>query len=204
MAETGIHDQGQILPRPTAKPSPHPVTTPPLKKLFREIASGLIRDQIPLRQRLRALEQKQQRGEEITEPLAAWRAQLTASQANRAKRLAALPLLRYPDDLPVAQNRQLIAEAIQRHPIVILCGETGSGKTTQLPKICLELRRGTGGWIGITQPRRIAARTIADFLAQDLRSEIGELVGYKMRFTDRVSPDSLLKVMTDGILLAEI
>ncbi|MBF0460710.1 MAG: ATP-dependent RNA helicase HrpA [Magnetococcales bacterium] len=180
------------------------MTNPPFKKLFRTIAGGLICDQISLRQRLRALEQQHQKGDAITEALAAWQTRLTASCQKRTQRLASLPIPHYPDDLPVAQNRQQIAEAIQKHPVVILCGETGSGKTTQLPKICLDLQRGTGGWIGMTQPRRIAARSIADFLAQDLHSEIGAMVGYKMRFTDRVSPDSLLKVMTDGILLAEI
>lgn len=180
------------------------MTTHALKNLFRGIATGLIADQTELRQRLRLLEQKQQQGEPITDLLASWQTRLTLSQQKRAKRLSSLPTPRYPDDLPVAQQRQRIAETIQKHPIVILCGETGSGKTTQLPKICLDLQRGTGGWIGMTQPRRIAARSIADFLAQDLQTEIGGLVGYKMRFTDRVSPDSLIKVMTDGILLAEI
>lgn len=180
------------------------MTTHALRKLFRGIATGLICDQTDLRQRLRLLQQKEQQGEPITEALAKWQARLTLSQQKRAKRLASLPTPRYPDDLPVAQARQRIAEAIQKHPIVILCGETGSGKTTQLPKICLDLQRGTGGWIGMTQPRRIAARSIADFLAQDLQTEMGGMVGYKMRFTDRVSPDSFIKVMTDGILLAEI
>ncbi|MBF0162106.1 MAG: ATP-dependent RNA helicase HrpA [Magnetococcales bacterium] len=164
----------------------------------------MIRDQVELRRRLRMLAHKQQQGEDVQEALTEWVAQMTASRQNRAKRLAALPLLHFPEELPVAQRRQQIAELIEKHPVVVLCGETGSGKTTQLPKICLQLQRGSGGWIGITQPRRIAARSIADFLAQDLRSEIGGLVGYKMRFTDRVSPDSLVKVMTDGILLAEI
>ncbi|MBF0400784.1 MAG: ATP-dependent RNA helicase HrpA [Magnetococcales bacterium] len=164
----------------------------------------MICDQNDLRQRLRLLEQRLRQGESVTEDLARWQARMSNSQQKRAKRLASLPTPRYPEELPVAQHREQIAEAIQKHPVVILCGETGSGKTTQLPKICLDLKRGTGGWIGMTQPRRIAARSIADFLAQDLQSEIGAAVGYKMRFTDRVSPDSLIKVMTDGILLAEI
>ncbi|MEO5353927.1 MAG: ATP-dependent RNA helicase HrpA [Magnetococcus sp. XQGC-1] len=180
------------------------MTTDPFKKLFREISGGMLRDQFDLRRRLRLLVQKQQQGEAIDTPLAAWQEKLTRSRQERARRLATLPVPRYPEELPVAQNRARIAEAIRSHPVVVLCGETGSGKTTQLPKICLELQRGSGGWIGITQPRRIAARSIADFLVQDLQAEMGGVVGYKMRFTDRVSPDSFLKVMTDGILLAEI
>ncbi|MEO5362402.1 MAG: ATP-dependent RNA helicase HrpA [Magnetococcus sp. DMHC-8] len=180
------------------------MTDPLFKQLLRGIADGLICDQVPLRQQLRALEQKQQQGHDVAEALTAWQTRLTASCAARARRLSTLPVPPFPDDLPVAQHRQQIATAIQRHPVTILCGETGSGKTTQLPKICLALKRGTGGWIGMTQPRRIAARSIADFLARDLHSETGGVVGYKMRFTDRVSPDSYVKVMTDGILLAEI
>ena len=175
-----------------------------LKQMFRDVSLGLMRDQEVLRRNLHRLQQKVQQGETVTSELAAWQGRLALSRQNRKKRLASLPIPHYPDDLPVAQQRDSIAQRIQKHPVVVLCGETGSGKTTQLPKICLGLQRGTAGWIGITQPRRIAARSIADFLAQDLGSEMGAAVGYKMRFTDRVSPNSFIKVMTDGILLAEI
>src|SRR5207247_7609155 len=99
--------------------------------------------------------------------------------------------------------REEIAKAISSHQIVIVCGETGSGKTTQLPKICLELGRGINGLIGHTQPRRIAARATAARVAQELKAELGGAVGYKIRFTDRVGPLSYIKLMTDGILLAE-
>ncbi len=118
-------------------------------------------------------------------------------------RLAARPAIAYDDELPVSARRGEIAEAIQKHQVVIVCGETGSGKTTQLPKICLELGRGAHGLIGHTQPRRIAARATATRIAQELKSELGRAVGFKIRFTDRVSPDSYIKLMTDGILLAE-
>ena len=118
-------------------------------------------------------------------------------------RLAARPAIAYDDELPVSARRGEIAEAISKHPVVIVCGETGSGKTTQLPKICLELGRGAHGLIGHTQPRRIAARATAARIAQELKSELGRAVGFKIRFTDRVSPDSYIKLMTDGILLAE-
>ncbi len=111
----------------------------------------------------------------------------------------------YPDDLPVSARRVDIAAAIRDHQVVIVAGETGSGKTTQLPKICLELGRGRGGRvIGHTQPRRIAARTVAERIAYELGVELGEHVGYKVRFTDRSSDRTTVKVMTDGILLAEI
>ncbi len=119
------------------------------------------------------------------------------------RRRANLPRPQYPEELPVVARREEIARAIAQHPVVIVCGETGSGKTTQLPKICLDLGRGTGGMIGHTQPRRIAARTVAARIATELVSPLGHAVGYKVRFSDRVSPDTYVKVMTDGILLAE-
>lgn len=120
-----------------------------------------------------------------------------------ARRLANLPRPTYPDDLPVVARRDEIARAIAAHQVVIVCGETGSGKTTQLPKICLDLKRGVAGLIGHTQPRRIAARTVAARIAQELQSPLGHAVGYKVRFSDKVSRDTYIKVMTDGILLAE-
>ena len=114
-----------------------------------------------------------------------------------------LPRPSFPPDLPVTGRREEIAKAISEHQVVIVCGETGSGKTTQLPKICLELGRGVTGLIGHTQPRRLAARSTAARVAQELQTELGAVVGYKIRFTDRVSPQTYVKLMTDGILLAE-
>ncbi len=119
------------------------------------------------------------------------------------QRLANLPRPTYPEELPVVARRDEIARAIDANQVVIVCGETGSGKTTQLPKICLELKRGVHGLIGHTQPRRIAARTVASRIAQELQSPLGHAVGYKIRFSDRVSADTYVKLMTDGILLAE-
>ncbi|WIM05415.1 MAG: ATP-dependent RNA helicase HrpA [Candidatus Nitricoxidivorans perseverans] len=120
-----------------------------------------------------------------------------------AARLAARPAVAYDEALPINARRDEIAEAIAAHQVVVVCGETGSGKTTQLPKICLEMGRGIHGLIGHTQPRRIAARATAARIAQELKSELGKYVGYKIRFTDRVSGDTYIKLMTDGILLAE-
>jgi ATP-dependent helicase HrpA len=118
-------------------------------------------------------------------------------------RRAARPAIAYDEALPVNVRRAEIAEAILKNQVVVICGETGSGKTTQLPKICLELGRGLNGLIGHTQPRRIAARATATRIAQELKSELGRHVGFKIRFTDKVTPSSYIKLMTDGILLAE-
>jgi ATP-dependent helicase HrpA len=115
-----------------------------------------------------------------------------------------VPAVSYPPELPVSQRKDEIAAAIRDHQVVIVAGETGSGKTTQLPKICLELGRGVAGQIGHTQPRRIAARTVAERIADELGTEVGTAVGYKVRFTDRSSDNTLIKVMTDGILLTEM
>ncbi|CDK46844.1 ATP-dependent helicase HrpA [Escherichia coli IS1] len=119
-------------------------------------------------------------------------------------REAARPEITYPDNLPVSQKKKDILEAIRDHQVVIVAGETGSGKTTQLPKICMELGRGIKGLIGHTQPRRLAARTVANRIAEELKTEPGGCIGYKVRFSDHVSDNTMVKLMTDGILLAEI
>lgn len=119
------------------------------------------------------------------------------------KRLAALPKPEFDNTLPVHEKLEEIKKAIAENQVTIICGETGSGKTTQLPKICLELGRGEAGLIGHTQPRRLAARSVAERIAEELKSEIGSAVGYKVRFTDHTSRDACVKLMTDGILLAE-
>jgi ATP-dependent helicase HrpA len=128
---------------------------------------------------------------------------IRTSQQKFSARLASLPKPEYPLELPVSSRRAEIAEAIKKNQVVIVCGETGSGKTTQLPKICLEIGRGVSGLIGHTQPRRIAARSVASRIAQELQSPLGEVVGYKVRFNDKITDSSYVKLMTDGILLAE-
>ncbi len=128
---------------------------------------------------------------------------LARSQAAVAERRAKLPKPEFQSDLPVNERRADIAELIEQHQVVIVCGETGSGKTTQLPKICLDLGLGARGLIGHTQPRRLAARSVATRLAQELKTQVGAGVGVKIRFQDRSSPESWVKLMTDGILLAE-
>src|SRR5215469_4880953 len=131
-------------------------------------------------------------------------AEVTSAEQLVQKRRDAIPVITYPAELPVSQRKDELAAAIRDNQIVIIAGETGSGKTTLLPKICLEIGRGITGQIGHTQPRRIAARTVADRIAAELGTELGTAVGYKVRFADTSSDDTLVKVMTDGILLTEM
>jgi len=129
---------------------------------------------------------------------------MTTQVQQLAERKQHMPAVTYPESLPISQKRQLIAEAIKKSQVVIVAGETGSGKTTQIPKICLELGRGIHGMIGHTQPRRIAARSVATRIAQELNSPLGKDVGYKVRFSDHTQSNTYIKLMTDGILLAEV
>jgi ATP-dependent helicase HrpA len=167
-------------------------------RLLRERLDGLtIRDADRLRRRLRGLR--------ANDPAALEKVagQFAAAEALVASRLAAVPEITYPD-LPVSAMRHELAAAIEKHQVVVVAGETGSGKTTQLPKICLELGRGIRGTIGHTQPRRLAARTVGQRIADELHVPLGEAVGYTVRFNDHASDRTLVKLMTDGILLAEI
>lgn len=132
-----------------------------------------------------------------------WRKKLNRLRRRSPPRSGA-PSITYPQNLPVSQKKQDILEAVRDHQVVIVAGETGSGKTTQLPKICMELGRGIKGLIGHTQPRRLAARTVANRIAEELQTEHGGCIGYKVRFSDHVSSNTMVKLMTDGILLAEI
>ena len=134
---------------------------------------------------------------------AQWAERLQQSCAKVEARRLSIPAIRYDDSLPIAAKRDEIKAAIIKHQVVIIAGETGSGKTTQLPKICLELGRGVHGLIGHTQPRRIAARSVATRVAEELNTPLGELVGYQVRFEDQSTDSTLVKLMTDGILLAE-
>ncbi len=164
------------------------------KSLFAAIDQCLLADRHRLRMRLRRLKDKS---------LAAIALEIEASKQKRQQRQANLPTPSYPEELPVSERRAEILKAIQQNQVVIVAGETGSGKTTQLPKICLEAGRGVSGLIGHTQPRRIAARSVAVRIASELQSELGHAVGYKVRFSDHTRPESYIKLMTDGILLAE-
>ncbi len=167
------------------------------------IAQCLCRDRVDLRRLWRSIEQRRRRGQLHDRLLARFQRQVEQSAAARQKRLDGLPKPAGAADLPISEKRDAIARAIAEHQVVVVCGQTGSGKSTQLPAICLEAGRGVDGVIGHTQPRRIAARSIAARLAEELGRPLGREVGYKVRFNDRTSGDGYIKVMTDGILLAE-
>lgn len=159
----------------------------------------LVRDRFRLLQQARRLRQSGEQGKALHD----WQALLERSQAQYRERESQRPAIRYPEGLPITDRLEAIREALTRHQVVIVAGETGSGKTTQLPKLCLELGRGIAGRIGHTQPRRLAARAVATRLAEELGCELGGVVGMQIRFSDQTAPNTLIKVMTDGILLAE-
>ncbi|MEU0040931.1 ATP-dependent RNA helicase HrpA [Streptomyces sp. NPDC006333] len=182
--------------------STHPA--PALGDLAPRLAELSLRDAHRLGRRLEGA-RRIRKPEARTAVLAEIEAEVTKAEARMAERRARVPAVTYPEQLPVSQKKSDIADAIRDHQVVIVAGETGSGKTTQIPKICLELGRGVRGMIGHTQPRRIAARTVAERVADELDTPLGEAVGWKVRFTDQVNPDgTFVKLMTDGILLAEI
>nr|WP_090277515.1 ATP-dependent RNA helicase HrpA [Mycolicibacterium komanii]CRL72080.1 ATP-dependent helicase HrpA [Mycolicibacterium komanii] len=170
---------------------------PSVAQLRKRLDGLTIRDAARFGRRLRQL-----RGAD-PEKIAKLAEQIAAAEGLVATRVAAVPTITYPD-LPVSERRDEIAKAINEHQVVIVAGETGSGKTTQLPKICLDLGRGVRGTIGHTQPRRLAARTVAQRIADEVGSPLGDAIGYTVRFTDQAGDRTLVKLMTDGILLAEI
>ncbi|MGX1131674.1 ATP-dependent helicase HrpA [Streptomyces glaucescens] len=182
--------------------STHPA--PALGALAPRLTELSLRDAHRLGRRLEGA-RKIRKPEARAAVLAEIEAEVAKAEERMAERRTRVPGISYPEQLPVSQKKHEIAAAIRDHQVVIVAGETGSGKTTQIPKICLELGRGVRGMIGHTQPRRIAARTVAERVADELDTPLGEAVGWKVRFTDQVNPDAtFIKLMTDGILLAEI
>jgi ATP-dependent helicase HrpA len=179
------------------------MSTSPSSELRSRISQLLPRDEHRLGRRLEGTRRIRDDGAKAA-AIAEITAEVEAAESRRESRAAAVPPITYPQALPVSARKDDIAAAIRDHQVVVVAGETGSGKTTQIPKICLELGRGVRGQIGHTQPRRIAARTVAERIAEELDRPLGSTVGYKVRFTDQVGDDTLVKVMTDGILLAEI
>ncbi|MCU1716380.1 ATP-dependent RNA helicase HrpA [Pseudomonas sp. 5P_3.1_Bac2] len=174
--------------------------TPAFEQLLKNLDQTLLADRHRLRRQLLEL-RKQTPADEGK--LAQWLERFNASKAKVEARRLSVPAIRYDEALPIAAKRDEIKAAISQHQVVVIAGETGSGKTTQLPKICLELGRGVHGLIGHTQPRRLAARTVATRVAEEIGTPLGELVGYQVRFEDQSNERSLIKLMTDGILLAE-
>lgn len=173
-----------------------------LKPLYSQLGNVRRADHFRLKKRIDGLSRlpADKRNDKAVEKIST---AIAASIANREKRQASQPVLNWPD-LPVVASREEIKTAIRDHQVVVIAGETGSGKTTQLPKICLELGRGIEGTIGHTQPRRLAARAVASRVAEELNSPLGSTVGFKVRFAEQVSETSLIKVLTDGMLLNEI
>ncbi len=168
------------------------------------IVNVMGQDQHKLLRRLNDIEKLARAEKPYTESLDKWQAQLVRSQANVQRRMALVPAAIEFPNLPVCEKREEIARIIASNQVVVLAGETGSGKTTQIPKICLSIGRGVKGLIGHTQPRRIAANTVATRIAEELKTTLGDKVGYQVRFSDQSTENTLIKVMTDGILLAEI
>jgi len=174
-----------------------------LGPLFGELKTCLRKDQFIFKKRLHGIKKinDETKQASIAQKIAE---DISRSQQLREQRLTALPKVTYPEQLPVSQKKDDIKQAIANNQVVIIAGETGSGKTTQIPKMCLELGRGVDGYIGHTQPRRLAARSVANRIAEEMQCELGQQVGFKIRFSDQVSDNSYIKLMTDGILLAEI
>ncbi|WP_007024205.1 ATP-dependent RNA helicase HrpA [Saccharomonospora iraqiensis] len=183
-------------------------TASPLAELRSRLPELMVRDANRLRRRIDGLtksgKSRKARPRPADDVVAKIAADVDAAERRVARRRESVPTVKYPDELPVSGRREDLAETIRDNQVVIVAGETGSGKTTQLPKICLDLGLGVRGQIAHTQPRRIAARTVAERIAAELDTDLGDSVGYKVRFTDTSGDDTLVKLMTDGILLAEI
>ncbi|UUY08019.1 ATP-dependent RNA helicase HrpA [Pseudomonas sp. J452] len=166
--------------------------------LLNNLDQALLADRHRLRRQLHELQKHPDEAKQ-----AQWLERFQASVAKVEARKRSVPAMRYDDNLPIAAKRDEIKAALEKHQVLVIAGETGSGKTTQLPKICLEIGRGVHGLIGHTQPRRLAARSVATRVAEEIGTPLGELVGYQVRFEDQSKDSSLIKLMTDGILLAE-
>ncbi|MEV4410891.1 ATP-dependent RNA helicase HrpA [Catellatospora sp. NPDC049609] len=188
---------------PAARRNRPPRNPSQLAELRKRVDELMAPDQRRLARRLDGV-RRMKPGDALDAAMAQITTAVGAAEEKLALRAAAVPAVTYPAELPVSQKRDDIADAIRDHQVVIIAGETGSGKTTQIPKICLELGRGVRGLIGHTQPRRLAARTVAERIAEELATPLGETVGWKVRFTDHVGDKTMVKLMTDGILLAEI
>ena len=180
-----------------------PSITPDINSLFKRLEKVKLSDKARIKKRL-FNSKKMKDNAKQDKALQQIANLIERSVNNKQQKLKLLPKISYPESLPVSQNVDVISKTISENQVVIIAGETGSGKTTQIPKICLELGRGIEGIIGHTQPRRIAARTVANRIAEELDTKLGDSVGYKVRFNDQVGEHSHIKLMTDGILLAEM
>ncbi len=171
-----------------------------LKKL---LPQTMLKDQFTIRRKIQNIQSHLSASKPVEQLLVNLQKQVDKSTTQYQLRLQNKPDTTYPEDLPVSQKREEIIQAIKKNQVIVICGETGSGKTTQLPKMCLDAGLGIQGMIGHTQPRRLAARSVANRIAEELKTEPGKIVGYKVRFSDTLNENSLVKLMTDGILLSE-
>jgi ATP-dependent helicase HrpA len=174
-----------------------------LQQLERSIERTMIAERFRLRRLVKSIRAAKLNNRPFDQNLAKLTAQINKSVTTFERRLENVPRVVFDQDLPILERRDEIAAAIQENQVIVVCGETGSGKSTQLPKIALSLGRGVGGLIGHTQPRRIAARSVASRLADELGTTVGDQVGFRIRFSDATGPNTYIKLMTDGILLAE-
>ncbi|WP_240928410.1 ATP-dependent RNA helicase HrpA [Thalassoroseus pseudoceratinae] len=180
-----------------------PDTLPSIDELETGLRSVMQSERFRLRRRLDSIKKAQAAGKPFDRNLRRLAGEIEKSSELYKRRAERVPKVTYPEDLPISGMRETIANALKEHQVIVVCGETGSGKSTQLPKLCLDLGRGVGGMIGHTQPRRIAARSVAARVAEELGKPLGKEVGFKIRFADSTSPETYIKLMTDGILLAE-
>jgi ATP-dependent helicase HrpA len=173
------------------------------KKIESQLADTMTADRYHLRRELRSIMRARLSEEKKYQRLTGFEKKLRASLRKKERRQAGIPPITYPEALPITEKKEAIIAAIQKHPVLVISGDTGSGKSTQIPKFCLAAGRGINGMIGCSQPRRIAATTIARRIAEELGEDIGQSVGHKIRFSDQTHPATYIKIMTDGMLLAE-
>lgn len=177
--------------------------TETIRKIEAKLGRTMLADRHSIRKEIRRIKRSRETHNKLENRISRLEKRVQAAIKKRTIRIKNRPNPLFNLDLPILEKREEIVEAIKRHPVLIVSGDTGSGKSTQLPKFCLDAGRGVNGFIGCTQPRRIAAMTVSRRIAEELKEELGQTVGYKIRFQDRTHPSSYIKIMTDGILLAE-
>lgn len=182
----------------------HLSNNPRLSQIEKLIPKCMLKDRHIALRKLQTIKSRLKNKQPVDQILDNLEKQVNDSSRQLQLRFDNKPALNYPEELPVSQKREDIVQAIKDNQVVVICGETGSGKTTQLPKMCIEAGLGIAGMIGHTQPRRIAARSVATRIAEELKTNMGEVIGFKVRFSDTLGENSLIKLMTDGILLSEI